>query len=271
MYKVKLQNFNIKTIMNSGQCFRINETRNREFSLIASDKFLYIRVLNDEWTMYEFSCSEKAFKEFFIHYFDIDFDYSFLNNVCKPRDTYLKKSINYTKGIKILNQDKYEVLIEFIISQRKSIPAIKTSVERLCKICGREIKNKYGIFYTFPKPKDLMKFKNSNLRSVGLGYRLPYVMDATEKILSGEIDLERIAKLSNEDLKNELMKIKGVGEKVANCVMLFAYHRLDCCPKDVWINRVLDRYYKKGIPKTYNKYLGIIQQCWFNYAKDFKI
>ena len=271
MYKVRLENFNIDTIMDSGQCFRINKIKNNEYTLILLDKFLHIRVLDDDYSIYEFSCSEKEFKNFFMKYFDLNTDYSFLNKFSNSNDKFLKNCINYTKGIKILNQDKFETLIEFIISQRKSIPAIKTSIERLCKLCGRKIENKYGIFYTFPKPIDIMKCKKSYLENIGIGYRLPYIMDATEKVLNGEINLEKISNLDNEELKNKLMEIKGVGEKVASCVMLFAYHRLDVCPKDVWINRVLDKYYKNGIPKKYNRYIGIIQQCWFNYAKDFKI
>ena len=276
-----IKNFNLKTIADSGQIFRFNKlslndknTKNKfkndfpSYELINKDKYLIIKDLGNN--RFDFSCTKKEFDEFYAHYFDFNNDYNKYKKVALKSDTFLNECIEYGKGLKILNQDPFEMLISFIISQRKSIPAIKTSIERLSKSCGKKMSYKGKTYYSFPTAIEIIKNK-SKLSSCGLGYRLPYIIEASRKVMDKEIDLLYYSRLSNEDLKTELLKIKGVGEKVASCIMLFAYHRIDICPKDVWINRVIEKKYNGKIPKQYEKYQGIIQQYWFYYAKDHKV
>lgn len=271
--EVNIKNFDLKTIADSGQIFRFNKlTTNDEndisYELINKDKYLIIKKLGHD--KFDFSCSKKEFNEFYINYFDLKTDYKKYKKIALNKDKFLKTCIEYGKNLKILNQDPFEMLISFIISQRKSIPAIKTSIERLSKVCGKKMIYKNQTYFAFPTALEIVKNKNK-LSSCGLGYRLPYIVEASYKVMNKEIDLNRFYKLSNEDLKNELLQIKGVGEKVASCIMLFAYHRIDICPKDVWINRVIDKKYNGKIPTAYEKYQGIIQQYWFYYAKEHKI
>ena len=281
---ISLKDFNLKTIADSGQIFRFNKIDNIKtksdvgskkpkndcpiYELINQDKYLLIKDLGSN--KFGFSCTKKEFDEFYTHYFDLDNNYNKYKKVALAKDTFLKSCIDYGKGLKILNQDPFEMLISFIISQRKSIPAIKTSIERLSKTCGKKMQFKDKAYYAFPTAVEIIKNK-SKLSSCGLGYRLPYILEASYKVMNHEIDLDSYYKLSTDELHDKLLSIKGVGEKVASCIMLFAYHRIDICPKDVWINRVIEKKYDGFIPKQYEKYQGIIQQYWFYYAKDHKV
>ena len=265
-----MKDFDIEKIANSGEIFRLNKVyeddKKSVYDLMCTDKYLNI-VYDKIKKEYKYSCDKKTFNNFYKDYFDLDTDYKKYIKICKKDDKFLKEALKFGEGIKILRQDKYEMLISFIISQRKSIKAIKTSIERMCKIAGKKIKNEYGVFYAFPTPKEILAHK-SKIASCGLGYRYPYIIEACEKIISGEINLESLTKLPTEELIKELMKIKGVGEKVASCVALFAYHRLETCPMDVWMKRVLENAYGGEFPKAYVPYLGVLQQYMFFYAKE---
>ena len=261
---LNIKNLGLRTIANSGQCFRMNEIADGIFNIQTSNKFLRIQVINNN--TFDFDCSKRDI-EFYKLYFDLGDDYSKYSKVCKKNDLFLRKSIDFSKGLRILNQDKFETVISFIISQRKSIKAIKTSIERLCKLSGKVIENKYGTFYAFPTAKEILRLSKSKILSCGMGYRTDYIIDFCKSYLSGKFDLDEYDKLDDDELIEKLLRIKGVGIKVASCIALFAYHRMSICPKDVWINRVIDKKYSGKIPKEYEKYAGVIQQYWFNYAR----
>ena len=260
----KIKNFNLRTIANSGQCFRMYEVEEDVFNIFSTDKMLRVKVLNNN--SFDFECSEKEYK-FYENYFDLKTNYQKYAKVCKSNDVFLKKCIEFSNGLRILNQDKFEMIISFIISQRKSVKAIQTSIERMCKLSGKKIKNKYGEFYSFPNAKEILKLSKSKLMSCGMGYRTDYIIEFCKDYIAGKYDLEAMKKLPDEELLNTLLSIKGVGIKVASCVALFAYHRMSICPIDVWISRVLDKKYNGKIPKEYEKYAGMIQQYWFNYTR----
>ena len=163
--------------------------------------------------------------------------------------------------MRILNQDKWEMAVSFIISQRKSIPAIKTSIERLSALCGDRIDNDT---FAFPTPVQILSAKSDKLAECGLGYRLPYILSAAELFFREPDIVSRLEKLSDDELLEELKKMQGVGDKVASCISLFGFHRLDSFPKDVWINRALAEHFPKGYDfETYRPYNGIIQQYIF--------
>lgn len=264
----KIKNLNLRTIANSGQCFRMYEVEENVFNVLSSDKMLRVTMINND--TYDFDCSEKEFK-YYHHYFDLSDSYGKYSKICKSNDKFLKKCIDFSKGLRILNQDKFEMIISFIISQRKSVKAIQTSIERMCKLSGKAIKNKYGTFYSFPNAKEILKLSKAQLLSCGMGYRTDYIVDFCKDYIAGKYDLEKMDKMSDDELIETLLTIKGVGIKVASCVALFAYHRMSICPVDVWIGRVLDKKYNGKIPKEYEKYAGMIQQYWFNYTRINKL
>lgn len=260
--------FDLSKIADSGQCFRFNALGDG-YSATALDKNLFIKSLgNGE---YELDCSKDEFDGFWKGYFDLNLDYSSLRKrISKEEDDYLFAAAEFGKGIRILRQDPWEMLISFIISQRKNIPAIKASIEKLCALAGDVIKEDAdgNPIYSFPTPERVAGLSLEQLSSCSLGYRDKYVQKAAMDVASGAVDLKAFESLDDKALMEELLKLFGVGVKVANCEILFGYHRLDAFPKDVWINRVLENHYPNGfLFDKYAPYNGIMQQYLFFYSR----
>ncbi|MCR5404880.1 MAG: DNA-3-methyladenine glycosylase 2 family protein [Butyrivibrio sp.] len=286
MIKKKIKDdFDLKKIAESGQSFRFNEVfekcgtqeckeereaSKRTFSVTASYRHLLIRELGQN--EYEFECSTEDYEHFWKGYFDLGLDYSQIRErIDKNTDPYLYRASEFGKGIRILKQDPWEMLISFIISQRKNIPAIKASIEKLCALAGDVIEkdSELGTIYSFPGPEKLAGLSMEELGRCSLGYRDKYVHQAALDVASGAVDLDSFKKLDDEALMAELLKLYGVGVKVANCEILFGYHRLNAFPRDVWINRVLEECYKEGFPfDAYYPYNGVMQQYLFFAARS---
>jgi putative DNA glycosylase (DNA repair protein) len=275
MFRIEYPYLDMKKIADSGQIFRFN-VYDDEFSLVAGDKLLFIK---EDKNGYILSCSEKEFNEFWLDYFDLRLDYGDFEKNIPETDIFLKDAAKYSYGIRILNQDKWEMLISFIISQRKSIPAIKSSIEKLAKVYGKKIDMKIPEFiknidadtefYTFPTPKELANADIEALNACSLGYRSPYIEASAKAVYRKDIDLNAIDSLDDEELLEALMSLKGVGIKVANCVALFGYHRIAAFPIDVWIKRMIDEHYDGEFPlELYKGYAGVIQQYIFYYGRE---
>ena len=203
--------------------------------------------------------------EFWKEYFDINTSYEAFIDSIDPEDTYLTSAAEYGRGIRILRQDPWEMLITFIISQRRSIPSIKTCVEALCSRWGRDLGD--GI-HAFPTPDELASASMDELACCSLGYRTEYVFLAAKGVSSGEIDLNAMQELSDQELLADLISLRGVGPKVANCVSLFGFYRIGAFPIDVWIERVLKEHYPQGFPmERYKGFAGVMQQYMFFAAR----
>lgn len=253
--------FDLYKIAYSGQCFRVKELAPDTFSFVTGNYRVTITDLGN--SEYEISCSEDEWNNIWFHYFDLETNYSSIRATIPSSDIYLSQAANIGAGIRILNQDKFEMLISFIISQRKSIPAIKTSVEKLCALYGE---NGY-----FPTPKAMLNAADDELASCGLGYRVPYIKEAVRAIALCEIDLDELSQLSDDELFDALKSFYGVGDKVANCVALFAYHRIGRAPIDTWISKVIDVQYNGVNPfPKYGEVAGIMQQYMFYAAQHMK-
>ncbi|WP_060931882.1 DNA glycosylase [Lachnoanaerobaculum saburreum] len=275
MFRIQYPYLDMKKIAESGQIFRFN-VYDDEYSLVTGDKLLFIKEDDDGYIL---SCSESEFEEFWTDYFDLRLDYSDFEKNIPADDLFLTNAAEYSYGIRILNQDKWEMLISFIISQRKSIPAIKSSIEKLARTYGKKIdmqvpdfiKNidKNSEFFAFPTPKALADASIDDLNACSLGYRSPYIEASAKAVYRGDIDLEALSKLDDNELLAALMSLKGVGIKVANCVALFGYHRIAAFPIDVWIKRMIDEHYDGEFPlKLYDGYAGVIQQYIFYYGRE---
>ncbi len=272
--------FDLGKIADSGQCFRFNEVPgsgsgnagvvHKRYSVAAVNRHLFVTELGQD--RYEFGCSEDEFESFWKRYFDLDISYSDIRGkINKEKDSYLYNASEYGKGIRILRQDPWEMLISFIISQRKNIPAIKASIEKLCALAGDVIceDEEIGKIYSFPTPEQLSSLSLEQLSGCSLGYRDKYVHQAALDVVSGAVDLQALERASDDRLMEELLKLYGVGVKVANCEILFGYHRLDAFPKDVWINRVLETRYPEGFPfDDYAPYNGVMQQYLFFFSRS---
>ncbi len=260
--------FDLQKIADSGQCFRFNKCADG-YSAVAEDKYLFIKEQGEG--KYEFSCSEDEYENFWKQYFDLDTSYSDIRGLIdESEDEYLYRASEFGQGIRILRQDPWEMLISFIISQRKNIPAIKASIEKLCALAGDKIgeEDDGGAIYSFPTPERLARLSIAELGSCSLGYRDKYVHQAAMDVASGAVNLNDWKELSDAELMEMLLKLYGVGVKVANCEILFGYHRLDAFPRDVWINRVLDTRYPDGfLFEKYAPYNGVMQQYLFFYSR----
>ena len=277
----------LNDIAESGQCFRwekVNEDKDPViFRIIAGNRVLFLLKLSEG--VYDLSCEENVFHSFWSTYFDIETKYREIRDRVDRSDGFLSRAAEYGKGIRILKQDPFECLISFIISQRKNIPAIRSCIEKLSAEAGEKISlpekerqwlKEKGVepryfedIYSFPTPGALAGLSEDALKSCSAGYRAPYIRRASESVLSGELDLEELCKLDDVELMSALMGIYGVGKKVASCVSLFGFHRLDFFPVDVWIDRVLSERYKNGFPfEKYRPYNGVMQQYMFFFARS---
>ena len=269
MFRYDENSLDIKKIADSGQTFRMCPDKEKSlaagadiYRCIASDRFCYAgggRV----W--YEGSGDDPSGDAFWKRYFDLDTDYEAFMDSIDPEDVYLTEAADFGRGIRILRQDPWEMLITFIISQRRSIPSIKTCVEALCRKWGRPVGDE---LFAFPAPEELASASLEELACCSLGYRTEYVYLAAQGVCSGDVDLDAMDKMSDQELFDALTSLRGVGPKVANCVSLFGFHRIGAFPIDVWIDRVLKEHYTSGFPfDRYNGYAGVMQQYMFFAAR----
>ena len=240
MIKRITDDFDPDRIAQSGQCFRWEKVDDETWRIIAGKTCLYMTPLGDD--LYEFDCSEDEFENFWRDYFDLQENYEKIRGgIDQGEDPFLWQAAEQEKGIRILRQDPWEMLITFIISQNRNIPAIRNSVELLAERCGeKRIDSRGEYFYAFPEPAALAALPESDLKSCKLGYRCKYVHAAAEAVSNGDIDLLSLLAADEASTITALTKLFGVGTKVANCVSLFGLHHVNAFPGDVWIRRVLD-------------------------------
>lgn len=264
MIQKMIDNFNLNQICNSGQCFRMIRQNGNQYTLIAKDKYLKLEQSGKECI---FHCDETEFESFWKQYFDLEGDYPAYRKKINPRDTYLVSAADFGNGIRILRQDLWEMLVSFLISQQNNIARIRRCIRNICEVYGEKKMNPEGeAYYAFPKPDALAGLQEDALKECNLGYRSKYVVRAAESVASGKVDLEHIHLLSYEKAKEELLQFFGVGEKVAECICLFALHHLEAFPVDTHINQALEQHYKRGFPKVrYQDCRGVMQQYIFYY------
>ena len=286
-----LKNFNLRQIADSGQCFRMvpcDPNRSQTaYRVISGRHFLIVEQTGDEVT---FHCPNDEFA-FWEHYFDLKTDYDTYIRAIDPMDDYLSRAAAFGSGIRILNQDLWEMIITFIISQQKTIPAIRTLVEALSEKYGTRNKippTVSGYYYAFPSPEELNRASLDDLLALKLGYRAKYIKRTCEDVCSGKLDLDRLMKLNYADSMEVLLSCYGIGVKVANCICLFGLHHIGAFPVDTWIKKILLREYAPKshctghVPETrlcealieenfskYPGFAGVLQQYIFFYEREF--
>jgi N-glycosylase/DNA lyase len=264
MITKKIANFNMAQICESGQCFRIKEIETDTYSIISADRYLEVRQRSNAC---DFFCSEEEFEHFWKAYFDLENDYAGYIAQINPNDTYLNAAANLGSGIRILQQDLWEMIVSFLISQQNNIVRIRRCIQNISERYGEtKINFKGEAYHAFPTPEALAVLDEDDLKECNLGYRSKYVVRTAKTIVSGEVDLDAISQMSYRKAKEELLKLFGVGEKVADCICLFALHHLQAFPVDTHINQALQKHYKRGFPnRRYNGFQGVMQQYIFYY------
>lgn len=264
MVKKTIDNFNLLQICQSGQCFRMHQKSDNTYSVIAGKKYLEMEQQENTIT---FHCDEKEFVNFWMEYFDLENDYSAYIKQINPNDTYLLRAAAFGTGIRILHQDLWEMIVSFLVSQQNNITRIRRCIKNICECYGeKQINSHQEIYYAFPTPESFAGLEEDALWECNLGYRSKYVVRTAKSVVSGELDLEEVRRMPYKKAKEELMKLFGVGEKVADCICLFALHHLQAFPIDTHISQVLEKHYKRGFPnRRYKGYQGVIQQYIFYY------
>lgn len=258
--------FDLNKISLSGQCFRVKLLEGDIYRFVTGNHVVYIKSLGKH--QFSVSCGIEEWNEIWGVYFDIGRCYSSIFEKEHNKHPFIHAAMNCGRGLRILKQDSWEMLITFIISQRKNIPSIAKAVEMLASRYGRRIETKYETLYSFPSPQEMACASLNELQECGLGYRSQFILDAIHQILSGTINLNSISVYNDEQLLETLQTIRGVGKKVANCVALFAYGRTACVPIDVWIARAIKNDCGGESPfGLFQDNAGIIQQYIFYYEK----
>lgn len=258
------KDFNLRQICQSGQCFRMKEIQDGKFQVLAGNRYLEVEQKEDR---IQFFCREEEFENFWKRYFDLDQDYGEYKRKIDPDDGYLVKAAEFGQGIRILRQDLWEMIVSFLISQQNNITRIRRCIDNLCTTYGEKCTTDAGkSYYGFPSPESLACLEEDELKACNLGYRSKYVVRSARMIVEGTVDLQQISSMGYGEAKEELLKLFGVGEKVADCICLFALHHLEAFPVDTHIRKVLEEHYPQGFPKLrYQGFEGIMQQYIFYY------
>ena len=265
---IEAQDFDLKETLDCGQCFRWTENTDGSFDGVVRGYYAHVYQEGDQVFF-----DSNGSKEFWKDYFDFDRNYSEIKKHL-TKDNVLKMAIEYAPGIHLLKQEFFECLISFIISQCNNIPRIKKNIELLCENFGK--KKFFGDveYYTFPAPQDII---NEDLSIIRVGYRLPYIICATRMIIDEVLSYESILNLESEIARQKLLEINGVGNKVADCILLFSLQKFDVFPSDTWIKKIMEKLY--GLPpkaiKDYAQnnffdFSGFAQQYLFFYAMNNK-
>ncbi len=273
--------FELDHIFDCGQCFRWNKQEDGSYIGVIGSGVLQVSK-NKNNVCFE-GVIDGDINSIVYDYFDLGTDYNVFKNELSKIDDNMKKSIEFGSGIRILNQDLWEMIISFIISANNNIPRIKGIIDRISKRVGKRLEWRGKEYYLFPTISEMASLSVADFRELGAGFRDKRLYKTTQMILNGEVSLEFLEKCNDTALiREELLKLDGVGEKVADCIMLFALKRFDSFPIDVWVRRVMNTLYihnedetkvsKKDINNAANELFGDIrgmaQQYLFYWARE---
>lgn len=256
-----VRDLDLEQTLDCGQSFRWEKQDDGSFSGVAFDKFVNISLDRTDIIIKNAAEDDRGL---WYDYFDLALDYGKIREDISRIHPVLKEAAKYAPGIRILRQDPYEALCTFIISQNNNIKRIKGIVGRLCESFGDEIED--GV-YGFPTAERLAKLTPDDLAPLRAGFRNRYIIDSAKKVASGEVDLELCKTADYEAARAELMKITGVGVKVADCTLLFGMHRVEAFPIDVWMKRAMEKLFPGMSAADFGEYAGIAQQYIFHYSR----
>lgn len=275
-----VEDFDPVHIFDCGQCFRWIREEDGSYTGVAMGKV--INVKRDEKDIIIDNTNINDFKNIWFKYFDLGRDYSLLKKEFVKFDENLKNAVDFGWGIRLLQQDGWEMLISFIISSNNRIPMIQRAINNICQRYGKYLGEYRGKkYYSFPKPEELNVATVEELRDCKTGFRDKYIYSTTKDVIENNININDFLEMDSETCHKELMKFKGVGAKVADCIALFGMRKYNSFPVDVWVKRVMQEFYnakEMSLPKM-RKYgmdlfgddAGFAQQYLFYYVRELEI
>ena len=266
------EEISLQRIADSGQCFRWRRAGENGYKIPFGTRMIRIEQLEPD--MLRMNCTEDEYDSVWKEYLDLDTSYARMNaKIRKRKDPFLWNAMQAQRGVRILRQDSWEMLITSIITQNRNIPAIQKSVELLSEKAGTKCMDQEGeMFYAFPSPEQIHRMTDDCLGCCKLGYRMGYIRSAAEAVYTGTVNLDELRYLPDAECRKRLLSLVGVGEKVAACVMLFGLHRLNAFPMDVWMKRIVENEYPEGYLFTeYSPYNGVYQQYMFAYYRELAV
>lgn len=269
--EIEVKDFDLKSTILSGACFRVIEETDGSFTNILKDRVINIKQINNELIVT--SSKKDNLEEIIKEYFDLNRDYSIINQELINNDKNMIEVISKCKGYKILNQEPFEMCISYIISQNNNVKRISNSINDISNKYGKKIIFNNKEYHLFPTYDDMKNISIEELRNFKVGFRAEYIKDFLDKYET----LKDINSLNTNDALNELMTIKGIGIKVASCILLFGHKRLDTFPIDTWVKKSISELYnikndQKTIEKfaknTYKEYSGLAIQYLFHSKRN---
>ncbi|MGE4484469.1 MAG: DNA-3-methyladenine glycosylase [Oscillospiraceae bacterium] len=259
-----LDDFDLQKIFECGQCFRWNRRDDGSYIGVAMGRAARLRRDGDSIFI---SGTAGDFENIWYDYFDFSRNYAEIRRIIAT-DDYMRRATEYGAGIRILNQDRWETLCSFIISQCNNIPRIKKIVEKLCALFGEPLDFCGDTYYTFPPAEKLAALNEADLSPLRSGYRAPYILGAARAVADGRLDLDALSGGSYADAMRELKLLSGIGDKVANCAILFSLRMKDAFPVDVHMKRAIAEHYGKSFdPRVFGDLAGVAQQYMFYYQR----
>ncbi|MHB1392820.1 MAG: DNA-3-methyladenine glycosylase family protein [Clostridia bacterium] len=272
--------FDAKHIFECGQCFRWTKEEDGSYTGIAFDKVLNVKSDYDKGIVMLDNTNLKDFQDIWFDYFDLGRDYGAIKETLS-RDSVLDMAIKYGRGIRILKQEPWELLISYIMSANNSIPMIARSIRLLSEMYGRQVKYKGKTYYTFPTSWSLQEVTIEGISLCRAGFRCKYIYQAVRMVNEREIKIDDIAGMDMDNARKELMKVPGVGPKVADCIMLFSMQKYKAYPVDIWVKRVTEYFFlerdvkmkeiQQYAEEKFGDLAGFAQEYLFYYAREFKI
>lgn len=272
--------FHAKHIFECGQCFRWNKEDDGSYTGVAYGKVINVKSDYENRKVTILNTDIKDFNDIWLDYFDLGRDYGRIKSKLSLDPT-LKKAIKHGEGIRILKQQPWEVLISFIVSANNRIPMISKSINLLSELYGQAIEYNGKSYYSFPTVEKLNNVELKDIERCRAGFRCKYISKAIKMLNDEEINLIDIENMATDKARAELMKIPGVGIKVADCILLFSMQKYDAYPVDVWVKRVTEHFYMECetklsdiqdfAKKRFGDLAGFAQEYLFYYAREFKI
>ncbi|MGI5960057.1 MAG: DNA-3-methyladenine glycosylase family protein [Massiliimalia sp.] len=253
--------FALKDTLDCGQCFRWEEDEKGVFHGVVGNRSISVSQQGEKLLVER--CTPEEWEEFWMDYFDFREDYTVFQRQLSF-DPVCCQAMELAGGIHILRQDPWEALCSFIISQNNNIPRIKGIISRLCETWGTPLGEGR---YSFPGWEQMASLSLEDLAPLRAGFRAKYLLDAARKVQDKTVDFQEIFQADVAQGEQILRQIQGVGPKVAQCVLLFGFHKMDAFPVDVWMKKVLEAYYPDGFPEKAKPWAGIAQQYLFHYAR----